>query len=107
MLRIITRKRGRGYVLELHGVLGHEWVALLEQSWRATTAGGPAAKITVVLSDVAFIDAEGERLLGRMAEAGVAFVVSGCLNRHVVENLQPRARVRRQRNEIRRRKGEV
>jgi hypothetical protein len=41
---------------------------------------------------VDFIDADGERLLRRMAERGVDFVVSGCMNRYVVEQLQPNGR---------------
>jgi len=44
------------------------------------------------MSDVEFIDAEGERLLRRMAEGGVDFIVSGCLNRHVIEKVQRQAR---------------
>jgi hypothetical protein len=50
------------------------------------------ANVTVVLSNVDFIDADGERLFQRMAGAGVRFVVSGCMNRYVVERLQPNAR---------------
>jgi hypothetical protein len=42
-----------------------------------------------VLSNVDFIDSDGERLLQRMAEDGVDFVVAGCMNRYVIENLKP------------------
>ena len=62
MLRVITRRLGDGYRLELHGMLGGEWVRLLEGHWRAI-----------------------------VADAGVEFVVSGCLNRYVIEKLQPNA----------------
>lgn len=92
MLRVITRKRDGVYRLELHGMLGGEWVPLLERHWRAIVDGGASARVTVVLSNVDFIDPSGERLLRRMAGAGVRFVVSGCMNRYVVDRLQANAR---------------
>jgi hypothetical protein len=76
----------------LHGLLGAQWVPLLEQQWRAIVDEVPSAAITLVVSDVEFIDGEGERLLRRMAEGGVEFIASGCLNRHVIEKVQRQAR---------------
>jgi hypothetical protein len=92
MLRVITVKRGDLYRLELHGMLGGEWVPLLEQHWRAIVNGGASARVTVVLSNVDFIDPDGEQLLRRMADAGVRFVVSGCMNRYLVDRLRVDAR---------------
>jgi hypothetical protein len=92
MLRVITVKRGGAYRLELHGMLGGEWVPLLEQHWRAIVDRGASARVTVVLSNVDFIDADGEWLLQRMADAGVRFVVSGCLNRYLVDRLKANTR---------------
>ncbi len=89
MLRVITRTWGNTFRLELHGLLGGDWVPLLEQHWRAIVHHHPSAKMTVVLSDVDFIDSQGEQLLRRMAASGVRFVASGCMNRHLVETLQP------------------
>ena len=88
MLRVITVKRGEGYRLELHGMLGGEWVPLLERHWRAIANGGASARVTVVLSNVDFIDPDGVRLLRRMARAGVRFIVSGCMNRYLVDRLR-------------------
>jgi len=88
MLRVITKILGAGYRLELHGILGGAWVRLLEQHWREILDDTPGAAITVALRDVAFIDADGEALLRRMADQGVVFEVSGCLNRYVIERLQ-------------------
>jgi hypothetical protein len=48
----------------------------------------PCATLTLVLSNVDFIDPDGERLLRRMADADVDFVVAGCMNRHVIESLK-------------------
>lgn len=92
MLRVITVRRRDGYRLELHGMLGGDWVPLLERHWRAIVDAGVSARVTVVLSNVDFIDASGERLLQRMADAGVRFVVSGCMNQYVVDRLQANAR---------------
>jgi hypothetical protein len=92
MLRVITDRQGDIYRLDLHGLLGGEWVPLLEQHWRSLIRALPSAKVTLVLSNVNFIDPEGERLLQRMADEGVDFVVAGCMNRYVIENLKQRVR---------------
>ena len=94
MLRVITERHGDSYRLDLHGTLGGEWVPLVEQQWRSILRAlpSPSAKITVVLSNVDFIDAAGERLLQHMADDGLEFVVAGCMNRYVIDNLKPGAR---------------
>lgn len=89
MLRVMTDRQGDHYRLDLHGVLGGEWVPLLEQHWRSIMRITPCATVTVVLSNVDFIDADGELLLQHMADDGVGFVVAGCMNRYVIENLKP------------------
>jgi hypothetical protein len=89
MLRVITKREAAGYRLELHGTLGGPWVQVLDQHWRSILDTAPDVAVTVVLSSVDFIDAAGERLLQRMADGGVDFVVSGCLNRYVIEHLRP------------------
>ena len=89
MLRVITDRQGDRYRLDLHGALGGEWVPLLEQHWRSIVGALPSAKVTLVLSNVDFIDPDGERLLQRMADDGVEFVVAGCMNRYVIDNLKP------------------
>jgi hypothetical protein len=92
MLRVITERRGDSYRLELHGTLGGEWVGVLEQHWRSVTHDAPSAKVKLVLSNVEFIDPDGEQLLQRMADEDVEFIVAGCLNRFVVDRLQPAVR---------------
>ena len=56
MLRVITERQGDRYRLDLHGTLGGEWVAVLEQHWRSIKDDVPSAKVTLVLSNVDFID---------------------------------------------------
>ena len=61
----------------------------VEQHWRSIMRALPSAKVTLVLSNVDFIDPDGEQLLQRMADEGVEFVVAGCMNRYVIDNLKP------------------
>ena len=89
MLRVIAVEMLEDAGFQLHGMLGGEWVRLLEEHWCAILADLPSATFTVALSDVEFIDQDGERLLRRMADGGVVFVASGCMNRHVIEKLHP------------------
>ena len=89
MLRVITDRQGDRYRLDLHGTLGGEWVAVLEQHWRSIMDDVPSAKVTLVLSNVDFIDRDGEQLLERMFDDDVEFVVAGCMNRYVIDSLKP------------------
>ena len=92
MLRVITERQGDRCRLDLHGTLGGEWVAVLEQHWRSIMDDVPSAKLTLVLSNVDFIDPDGEQLLHRMADDDVEFVVAGCMNRYVIDSLKPGVR---------------
>ena len=87
MLRIITERFGGTYRFELHGSLAGDWVDVLERHWRDTLDAAPSALVTVGLSNVEFIDAEGERLLRCMAQRGVEFDGDGCMNRYVIEKI--------------------
>ena len=89
MLRVITDRQGDSYSLDLHGTVGGDWVKVLEQHWRGITGAVPSATVTVVLSNVDFIDSDGGQLLQQMADNGVAFVVAGCMNRYVIDGLKP------------------
>jgi len=87
MLRIITEQSGGTYRFELHGSLTGEWVGVLERHWCEIHHIAPASLVTVGLSNVGFIDAEGEQLLRRMAQRGVEFDGDGCMNRYVIEKI--------------------
>jgi hypothetical protein len=67
-------------------------VGVLEQHWRSIMDHVPSAKVTLVLSNVDFIDLDGEQLLQRMADEDVEFVVAGCMNRYVIDRLKPAVR---------------
>jgi len=87
MLRIIADRHGPAYHLHLHGTLAGEWIAVLERYWRAVARQEPSAPVTVVMSEVAFVDPAAEPLLQRMADAGVMFEGAGIMNRHVIHKI--------------------
>jgi hypothetical protein len=91
MLRIVTEQDGDLYTLFLHGRLAGDWVPLLERYWNSITESEASAHITAVLSNVSFIDREGEGLIERMLRRGVDFVTSGCMNRHLLERIRQRS----------------
>jgi hypothetical protein len=87
MLRIITERRGNVDCLELHGHLRGAWVAVLARQWREIREAAPSALVRVGLSNVVFIDADGEQLLRRMAQSGVQIDGAGVMNRYVIEKV--------------------
>ena len=87
MLRIITDRHGAACRFHLHGRIAGEWIDVLERYWHAVVRNGACGPVTVVMSDVTFIDAAAEPLLRRMAEAGVAFEGDGVMNRYVIDKI--------------------
>jgi hypothetical protein len=87
MLRIITKQQGTAYRLELHGTIAGEWIAVLERHWRDILNTVPSAAIAVGLSNVVFIDRDGEELLRRMVERGVNLDGTGLMNRYVIDKI--------------------
>ncbi|HEY2151355.1 MAG TPA: hypothetical protein VGH34_11120 [Vicinamibacterales bacterium] len=87
MLRIITERSGNAYRVELHGSLTGDSIAILEGRWRAIRDAAPSALVRVGVSNVVFIDADGEQLLRRMALSGVELDGAGVMNRYVIERV--------------------
>ncbi len=92
MLRIERERRGAGCAIVLHGSLAGEWVSLLDRYWRSIADDEPSARIEVVLTDVVFIDHDGERLLERMWWHGVELEARGCMNRYVIDRIRTQSR---------------
>ena len=87
MLRIITERSGNAYRVELHGSLTGDSIAILEGHWREIRDAAPSALVRVGVSNVVFIDADGEQLLRRLAQSGVEFDGAGVMNRYVIEKV--------------------
>jgi len=87
MLRITTDRQGATYRIQLHGNLAGDGVDVLERHWRTIRERAPWAPVTVVVADVGFIDADGEAVLRRIADAGAEFEGSGIMNRYIIEKI--------------------
>jgi hypothetical protein len=88
MLRIGYAQDDGHCAIVLEGSVAGEWVSLLDRTWRSIADDTPPARIKVVLTDVSFIDRDGERLLERMWREGVELEASGCMNRHVIDRIR-------------------
>ena len=87
MLRIMTDRHGPSYRLHLHGTLAGEGIDVLERYWHALMRKDLSGPVTVVMSDVTFIDPAAEPLLRLMADAGVAFEGAGIMNRYIIDKI--------------------
>jgi hypothetical protein len=92
MLRITNTGTSTEQKWILCGQLMGPWVAELKANWEQTRHKFPGRKYLVDLSDVTFIDEEGEYLLREMTKAGAEFLASGVDTRDVLENLRTKGR---------------
>ena len=92
MLRVESEQHADRYAIVLHGSIAGEWVSLLDRYWRSTANDVPSARVKVVLTDVSFIDHDGERLLEQMWRQGVELEACGCMNRHIIERIRMHSR---------------
>lgn len=98
MLRIIRTETANERRWVLCGQLAGRWVEELRSQWREFGGaaapdegepGPPAERDVVDLTDVTFIDEDGEALLGQMKYAGIHLIAgSGVENRDLLENLR-------------------
>jgi len=88
MLRICYSDTDDGQRWSLCGQLAGPWVDELRSCWRHARKVAPRSHALVNLSDVTFIDENGERLLAEMRNAGAEFASAGVETRHLIENLK-------------------
>ena len=70
MLRITLEQELDLVTLKLEGRLAGPWVDELERSWKNIRETEPGQRVTVNLSEVSFVDPEGEELLRSMFRDG-------------------------------------
>jgi hypothetical protein len=87
MLRISYLQTEARQQWTLCGQLAGPWVDELRSCWHHITPIAAESRTVIDLSDVTFIDEQGESLLSEMRRAGVAFVATGVETRYLVENL--------------------
>ncbi|MGH9328330.1 MAG: hypothetical protein ACRD2B_16805 [Terriglobia bacterium] len=88
MLKITIEKETGRTKLKLEGKLAGPWVSEFERSWMEVETGCPGNSFTVDLTEVIFIDPEGQKLLGRMYCRGVRLQGSGVLIKNIIERIE-------------------
>ena len=78
----------------LEGQLIALWVTELKKTWKALSAGLDGREFVVDVSDVTFINREGENALLELMRHGAKFQCRGVFTRHVVEQLTRRHKSR-------------
>ncbi|HEV2177352.1 MAG TPA: STAS domain-containing protein [Terriglobia bacterium] len=89
-MKITTEQGAEAMTLKLEGKIAGPWVAELERAWQASAASCDKAHITVDLSAVTFIDAEGKKLLAEIHQQKGRLQAAGCMTRCVVEEIKRR-----------------
>jgi hypothetical protein len=92
MLRVSHIDNATGQRWSLCGHLAGPWVDELRASWSHARKSAPRARAVVDLTDVMFIDEEGERLLAEMESAGAEFVAAGVENKHLLSSLKQKGK---------------
>lgn len=92
MLRISYKRAETLHQWILCGQLAGPWVEELRTCWEHASVAAPSIRSLVDLSDVTFIDENGERLLFDMQAQGVEFLAAGVETKHLLENLAVRGR---------------
>jgi hypothetical protein len=87
MLRISYSHTEALHRWTLCGQLAGPWVQELLALWQYTRQTAPEARAMADLSEVTFIDENGEALLSAMSSAGVEFIAAGVANKDLLENL--------------------
>ena len=87
MLRITVNNDVGATRIKIEGRLMGAWVRELESCWRQAMATQPPPRILVELTDVGFVDGEGEELLKLMAATGVELIAMDMLMKALVEEI--------------------
>ncbi len=88
MLKISVNTDSKVKVLKLEGNLSGPWVAELKRTWCEVTDWTPADSVVVDLSDVSFVDSEGEKLLGNMFQQGAELRNGNLVTTEIVNQIK-------------------
>ena len=94
MLKITTLTGSGSTTLQLEGRLAGPWVEELERCWTSVTGTETKHSLTVDLSAVTYVDADGKDLLLKICQDGARLVGSGCLTNCIVNEITQTARSR-------------
>ena len=88
MLKITTERTTETIRVKLEGKIAGPWVDELQRVWQASASACEPTRITVDLSGVTFVDAEGKKLLGQIHQQEGRLVATGCMTRCLVEEIK-------------------
>ena len=92
MLRITTRNIAGDVGLFIEGKLAGPCVGELEKCWRRAVEGESPLPSLVDLTDVSFIDANGQQLLAQMKEHGIKLVANGLMSKFFLDEIETRVK---------------
>ncbi len=88
MLRITISDEAWGQRWTVQGRLSGPWVAQLKSSWKKSHGPNGDRQCIVDVSDVTFVDLDGERVLAAMMRDGAKFIATGVYTKHLLETLE-------------------
>jgi anti-anti-sigma factor len=88
VLRITVEKTNEATVLKVEGKLAGPWVHELDLAWTNSQSKTQSGRCVVDLTEVTFVDAEGQKLLAKLHHQGAKLQASGCMNRSIVERIE-------------------
>jgi hypothetical protein len=92
MLRITNTGTANEQRWTVCGRLTRPWVEELRSAWQLARLQSPGRKCVVDITDVIFIDEEGEELLRAMNADGARFVARGVDTKHLLDNLKSKGK---------------
>lgn len=75
-------------VLKLEGRLVGPWVKEVEKAWNSVMGSAKGERLSVDLSGVTFVGAEGKELLTRMHQAGAELAALGPMMMYIVQKIK-------------------
>jgi anti-anti-sigma regulatory factor len=87
MLKITTHTDTLSTTLQLEGRLAGPWVGELKRCWLSTVSAKTRHPLSLDLSAVTYVDAEGKELLSKIYQAGAKLIASGCLTSCLVREI--------------------
>jgi anti-anti-sigma regulatory factor len=87
MLKITAHTDNDSTSLTLEGRLAGPWVEELERCWASSVGAKTRHPLSVDLSAVTYVDADGKDLLKKIYREGAKLVASGCLTNCIVEEI--------------------
>jgi len=90
MLRITITEEPKEQRWTLQGRLSGPWVAQLKSNWKKSHGPNGDRNCVVDVSDVTFVDLDGERVLASMMRDGAKFIATGVYTKHLLETIEKR-----------------